>query len=302
MFAPGTPKRKAYLYMHISILLWGLTGVLGRGIELQAGVLVWYRMAITALSMLAFIIFTGRSIRINTPDLLRLSGIGTVLMIHWLFFYGAIKYANVSIALSMLASQGLFTVILEPMVRNKKFRWDELIFSITAIFGIWMIFRVEEVYALGMVFGLMAAFAGAFLNIFNKDLLDRHSPIVVSFYEIVAGLAVLSLFLPFYIHYTHPAKLIPSYLDWGLLLVLGILCTHVAIQLSLEALKHLSVFTLNLSLNLEPVYTIALAFLIFHENKQLHTGFFIGAAVIMLSVLMESYFQVRKGTEGGGRG
>ena len=294
MFALDTPKQKAYLYMHLSILLWGLTGVLGRGIDLQAGILVWYRMVITALSMFAFIVFTGRSIKISTPDLLRLFGIGTVLMIHWLFFYGAIKYSNVSIALSMLASQGLFTAILEPLVRKKKFRWDELIFSITAIIGIWLIFRVEEIYAMGMIFGLLAAFVGAFFNILNKDMVDRHSPIVVSFYEIVAGLAVLSLSLPFYIHYAHPAKLIPSNLDWVLLLVLGILCTHVTILLSLEALKHLSVFTLNLSLNLEPVYTIALAFLIFHENKQLHTGFFIGAGVIMLSVLLESYFQSRK--------
>ena len=280
--------------MHLSILLWGLTGVLGRGIDLQAGILVWYRMVITALSMFAFIVFTGKSIRISTPDLFRLFGIGTVLMIHWLFFYGAIKYSNVSIALSMLASQGLFTAILEPLVRKKKFRWDELIFSITAIIGIWLIFRVEEIYAMGMIFGLLAAFVGAFFNILNKDMVDRHSPIVVSFYEIVAGLAVLSLFLPFYIHYAHPDKLIPSNLDWVLLLVLGILCTHVTILLSLEALKHLSVFTLNLSLNLEPVYTIALAFLIFHENKQLHPGFFIGAGVIMLSVLLESYFQSRK--------
>ncbi len=294
MFTLDTPKQKAYLYMHLSILLWGLTGVLGRGIDLQAGILVWYRMVITALSMFAFIAFTGRSIKISTPDLLRLFGIGTVLMIHWLFFYGAIKYSNVSIALSMLASQGLFTAILEPLVRKKKFRWDELIFSITAIIGIWLIFRVEEIYAMGMIFGLLAAFVGAFFNILNKDMVDRHSPIIVSFYEIVAGLAVLSLFLPFYIHYAHPDKLVPSNLDWVLLLVLGILCTHVTILLSLEALKHLSVFTLNLSLNLEPVYTIALAFLIFHENKQLHTGFFIGAGVIMLSVLLESYFQSRK--------
>ena len=294
MFALDTPKQKAYLYMHLSILLWGLTGVLGRGIDLQAGILVWYRMVITALSMFVFIVFTGKSIRIRTPDLLRLFGIGTVLMIHWLFFYGAIKYSNVSIALSMLASQGLFTAILEPLVRKKKFRWDELIFSVTAIIGIWLIFRVEEIYAMGMIFGLLAAFIGAFFNILNKDIVDRHSPIVVSFYEIAAGLAVLSLFLPFYIHYANPAKLIPSNLDWVLLLVLGILCTHVTILLSLEALKHLSVFTLNLSLNLEPVYTIALAFLVFHENKQLHTGFFIGAGVIMLSVLLESYFQSRK--------
>jgi drug/metabolite transporter (DMT)-like permease len=294
VIALNTPKRKAFLYMHLSILLWGLTGVLGRGIELQTGLLVWYRMIITVVSMLVFILFTGQSIRINRPDLFRLFGIGTLLMIHWLFFYGAIKYSNVSIALTMLASQGLFTAILEPIVRRKKFRLDEMIFSITAIIGIYLVFNVEEIYTTGMILGLLAAFMGAFFNILNKDMVGRHSPIIVSFYEIAAGLAVLSLFLPFYIHYAQPVKLLPSRLDWVLLLVLGVLCTHVTILLSLEALKHLSVFTLNLSLNLEPIYTIALAFLIFHENKQLHAGFFIGAGIIMLSVVLEGYFSLRK--------
>jgi drug/metabolite transporter (DMT)-like permease len=294
MFALDTPRRKAYLYMHLSILLWGLTGVLGKAIQLETGILVWYRMVITALSMFAFIWFTRQSLKINTPDLLQLFGIGTLLMIHWLFFYGAIKFSNVSIALTMLASQGLFTAIIEPMVRKKKFQWDELIFGITAIVGIYLVFQVEQIYAVGMFFGLMAAFVGAFFNILNKDMVSRHSPILVSFYEIVAGLAVLSLFLPVYIHYSHPARLIPSAFDWLFLLILGVLCTHVTILLSLAALRQLSVFTLNLSLNLEPIYTITLAFLIFHENKQLHPGFFIGAGIIMLSVVLEGYFQARK--------
>lgn len=294
MFAIKTQKQKAYLYMHISILLWGLTGVLGRGIQLQAGMLVWYRMIITVISMLAVIIYKGQSLRIDRSDLFRLIGIGTVLMVHWLFFYGSIKFSNVSIALTMLASQGLFTALMEPLVRPKKFRWDELIFSITAIIGIWMIFRVEEIYETGIIMGLLSAFIGAFFNILNKDMVHRHSPIVVSFYEIAAGLGVLTLFLPVYIHYLHPPQLVPSELDWVLLLVLGILCTHVTLLLSLAALKHLNVFTLNLSINLEPVYTIALAFLIFHENKQLHTGFFVGAGIIMLSVLVEAWFQSRK--------
>jgi len=294
MFALDTPKQKAYVYMHLSILLWGLTGVLGKGIELQTGLLVWYRMVITVISMFLFIFFTKRSLSINLPDFFRLCGIGTLLMIHWLFFYGAIKYSNVSIALTMLASQGLFTAILEPIVRRKKFQWDEMIFSITAIVGIYLVFRVEEIFLKGMIFGLLAAFVGAFFNILNKDMVAKHTPILVSFYEIAAGLAVLTLFMPLYIHYAQPNKLMPSQLDWVLLLVLGVLCTHVTILLSLEALKHLNVFTLNLSLNLEPIYTITLAFLIFHENKELHWGFFVGAGIIMLSVVLEAYFQSRR--------
>jgi drug/metabolite transporter (DMT)-like permease len=280
--------------MHLSILLWGLTGVLGRGIELQEGLLVWYRMLITVVSMFAFIVFTKQSLKINTRDLLQLIGIGTLLTVHWLFFYGSIKYSNVSITLTMLASQGLFTALMEPLVRKKKFRWDELIFSITAMIGIWMVFEVEEIYTTGIILGLLASFVGAFFNILNKDVVGRHSPVVVSFYEIAAGLIMLTLFLPFYIAYFHPVKLIPSQMDWLLLVVLAVLCTHVTLVLSLAALRHLSAFTLNLSINLEPVYGIALAFVIFHENKQLHPGFFIGAGIIMLSVVLEAFFQSRK--------
>ena len=294
MIAINSPRRKAYLYMHVSIILWGLTGVLGRGIDLNEGMLVWYRMLITVVSMYLFIVYTGKSLKISRSELLKLIGIGVVLTVHWLFFYGSIKYSNVSITLAMLASQGLFTALTEPLVTKKKFRWDELIFSITAMVGIWMIFSVEKGYTLGIILGLLASFVGAFLNILNKNVVDKHGAVVVSFYEILAGVAVLTLFLPVYIHYSHPVKLLPSTLDWGLLVILAVLCTHVTLVLSLDALRHLSAFTLNLSINLEPVYGIALAFLIFHENKNLHSGFFIGASIIMLSVVMESYFQIRK--------
>jgi drug/metabolite transporter (DMT)-like permease len=239
-------------------------------------------------------VFTRQPLQINTRDLLKLTGIGAILTIHWLFFYGSIKYSNVSITLAMLASQGLFTAIMEPVVSAKKFRWDELLFSITAMIGIWLIFAVEQVYTTGIILGLLASFVGAFFNILNKDVVSRHSPVVVSFYEIASGLVMLTLFLPLYIHWFHPVKLLPGAMDWALLLVLGVLCTHVTLVLSLAALRHFSAFTLNLSINLEPVYGIALAFLIFHENKQLHSGFFIGAAIIMLSVVLEAYFQSGK--------
>ena len=143
---------------------------------------------------------------------------------------------------------------------------------------------------------LLAAFVGAFFNILNKDVVKEVSSELVSFYEIFSGLVVLTLFLPFYINYFHPAKLFPSHSDWLLLSVLAIACTHVTLILSLNALKHLSAFTLNLSINLEPVYGIALAFLIFGENKSLTPGFFYGTLIIMLSVVLHSYFASRKET------
>jgi drug/metabolite transporter (DMT)-like permease len=294
MFKLDTPRQKAYLYMHLSIILWGLTGVFGRGIKLDAQLLVWYRMLITAISMFAYIAYTRKSLSIPRAELLRLAGIGTVLAIHWVFFYSAIKASNISIALSMLASQGLFTALAEPLVSKKKFRIDEMIFSITAMIGIWLIFSVEKGYTLGIIYGLLASFIGAFFNILNKKEVEKHGPVVVSFYEILIGFIVLTLYMPVYMHYSQPVKLLPNALDWVQLVVLAVLCTHVTLILSLAALRYLSVFTLNLSINLEPIYTIALAFLIFHENKNLHTGFFIGAAIIMSSVVLETYFQSRR--------
>lgn len=286
---------KAYIQMHLSIILWGLTGVLGRGIELSEGMLVWYRMLITAASMLLFILFTKKSFAVSKADFMKLLGIGFIITIHWLCFYGAIKYSNISITLSMLASQGLFTALMEPLVTGKKIHKEELFFSVLAMVGIWLIFSVEKIYVTGIVLALLASFLGAFFNIFNKSMVNRIEPVVVSFYEILTGVAMLTVFLPFYIGYFHPAKLIPNTNDWILLFVLAVFCTHLTLMLSLSALKYLSAFTLNLSINLEPVYGIALAFLIFHENEHLHWGFFVGGAIIMLSVLLHGFYASKQG-------
>ncbi len=282
---------KAYIQMHLSILLWGATAVLGRGIELNEGLLVWYRIIITTLSLGAYIMFTGISFKVSRTTLLKLTGIGVLLMIHWLFFYGAIKYSNVSITLSVFSSTTLFTALIEPVITAKKFNRMELVYSLMAMAGIGIIFYTDSNnYTTGIILALLAAFMGAFFNILNKDVVKEVSSEVVSFYEILAGLLSLTLILPFYISYFKPEKLLPNTTDWILLAILAIACTHVTLILSLNALKHLSAFTLNLSINLEPVYGIALAFLVFHENKALNTEFFIGAGIIMLSVVLHSVF------------
>jgi drug/metabolite transporter (DMT)-like permease len=291
---------RAYIQMHISIVLWGATGVLGRGIALSEGLLVWYRLIIATASLGAYLLWTRQSFRVSKRDLLKLSGIGALLMVHWLFFYGAIKYSNVSITLSLFSSTTLFTALIEPVITKKKFNRAELLYSIVAMSGIALIFYSDKnSYSAGIVLALMAAFLGAFFNILNKSMVSKVATEVVSFYEIFSGLIVLSLLLPLYIGFFKPVKLVPDTNDWLLLFVLAIACTHVTLILSLNALKHLSAFTLNLSINLEPVYGIALAFLIFGENKNLNAGFFAGTALIMLSVALHSYFASKEKSEEG---
>ncbi len=289
---------KAYIQMHLSIILWGATAVLGRGIDLSEGMLVWYRLIITSVSLGLYIFLLKQSFRVSRPIFLQLFGIGALLMVHWLFFYGAIKYSNVSITLSVFSSTSLFTALIEPVVTKKKFNRIELLYSIMAMAGIGIIFYSDEnSFSVGIILALLAAFIGAFFNILNKDVVKKVSSEVVSFYEIFSGLIVLTIFLPFYIGWFQPAKLFPGNTDWLLLFVLAVACTHITLILSLNALKHLSAFTLNLSINLEPVYGIALAFLIFGENKNLNAGFFIGTAIIMLSVVLHAYFAPKGNNE-----
>ncbi|MBK7148542.1 MAG: EamA family transporter [Bacteroidetes bacterium] len=282
---------KAHIQMHLSILLWGFTGVLGKMISLSEGMLVWYRMMLVTASLLLYIKFTKTSIHVSAVQLRKLFVVGTLLMVHWLFFYGAIKYSNVSVTLSLFASTTLFTALLEPLITPKKFNKTELLYSFMALAGIGIIFYSDEnAYTVGIVLALLASFIGAFFNIMNKDLVHEVKSSVVSFYEIASGLVSLTVFLPVYIHYLKPPVLYPSFQDWTLLVVLAVVCTHITLILSLNALKHLSAFTLNLAINLEPVYGIALAFLFFGENTQLNKWFFVGSFIIMLSVLLHSYF------------
>lgn len=286
-----TPLTKAYIQMHISILLWGATGVLGRGIDLSEGMLVWYRMMIVTASLFLYVKWMGISLQVSKQNFRQLFAVGTILMIHWLFFYGAIKYSNVSITLSLFSSTSLFTALLEPLMTKKKFNRTELLYSIMAMAGIGIIYYTDShAYGIGIILALLAAFVGSFFNIMNTRLVKELPSSVVSFYEIGTGVAVLTVFLPLYIWLFQPAKLIPSATDWGLLIVLAVLCTHVTLILSLNALRYLSAFTLNLAINLEPVYGIILAFIFFKENEELNGWFFLGTAIILLSVLLHAYF------------
>jgi drug/metabolite transporter (DMT)-like permease len=289
-----TPIKKAYLQMHICIFLWGFTGILGKLIQLSEGLLVWYRMVLTAATLLIILLFRKELRLPPAKELLRLSGVGFVIMLHWVTFYGAIKYSNVSIALSCFSSSALFTALLSPLFERRKLIVTEILFGILAIIGIYLIFSFQQLYAIGIILAIVSAALSALFTIMNKKMVEKHQPEMITFVELSSGLVYLTMLLPIYLYYFPAPSLLPSNMDWLWLLILSFFCTTIPFTLSLKALKKVSAFTLNLSVNLEPIYSIILAIAIFQENKELTWGFYLGTAIILSSVVLHGLYKFRQ--------
>ncbi len=280
--------RKAFLQLHAAVFLAGFTGVLGRLIELNEGWLVWYRMLLSAVLLLLLMLLRKQTIRIEKKYLLRCVGIGALIALHWVFFYGSVKYANVSIALVCFAATGSFTAFLEPLILKRKIDLVEVLLGLMVLLGIYLIFHFDVQYKTGILLGVAAAFLSALFPIYNKRLI-QHVPVsALTLYELSGGWLLLSLVLPFYLQFSPATKHLPSMSDWFWLLMLALFCTVLAVQLSVNALKKISPFTANLTYNLEPVYGIALAFLIYHEEKELGDGFVWGILLIVASVVIQT--------------
>jgi len=280
--------RNAFLQLHAAVFLAGFTGVLGRLIELNEGWLVWYRMLLSAVLLLLLMLLRKQTIRIERKYLLRCIGIGALIALHWVFFYGSVKYANVSIALVCFAATGSFTAFLEPLILKRRIDLTEVLLGLLVLLGIYLIFHFDVQYKTGILFGVAAAFLSALFPIYNKKLI-QHVPVsALTLYELSGGLLLLSLVLPFYLQFSLATKHLPSLNDWFWLLMLALFCTVLAVQLSVNALKKISPFTANLTYNLEPVYGIALAFIIYHEEKELGDGFVWGILLIVASVVIQT--------------
>lgn len=254
------PATKAFLQLHAAVFLAGFTGVLGRLIELNEGWLVWYRMLLSSLLLLLIFFIRKQPIRIERKYLMQCVGIGALIALHWVFFYGSIKYANVSVALVCFAATGSFTAFLEPLLHKRRLDLVEVLLGLLVLLGIYLIFHFDVQYKTGILLGVAAAFLSALFPIFNKRLI-RHIPAAnLTLYELSGGWLMLSLLLPLYLQFSPAVKHFPSLNDWIWLLMLALFCTVLAFQLSVNALKKISPFTANLTYNLEPVYGIALAF------------------------------------------
>ena len=286
-------QKQAYVKLHISILLWGFTGILGKAISLNQEMLVWYRMLITTLILAAIAIVWKKKnlIAIKKEDRLKLVLVSAILVAHWITFYGSIKASNVSIALSCLATTACFTAITEPLIHRRAPQWAEIFLSLIAVFGIYIIYSFQQVYLAGILLGMISALLSSWLMIGNSLLVKNNAALSITFLEMLIGCILLSLIIPFA---TKNMQLWPQQMDWIYLLILSACCTVVPFILSLQALKHISAFTANLSINLEPVYSIALAFLIFKENANLNWQFYIGTLLILSSVVIHVLYKKLK--------
>jgi drug/metabolite transporter (DMT)-like permease len=285
--------KKPLVQLHIAVFLWGFTGVLGREITLNEGLLVWWRMFITVVTLLVLRLVQRQFERIHWRDALAVTGIGGLVALHWVFFYGSIKYSNVSIALTCFSTLGFFTALLEPLLLRRRINRVEVLFGLMSIAGIALIFQFNPNYKTGVVLGIISSLMASLFSILNKKMVGHMTAKTLALYEFGGGWLVWTIILPFYNHLFPSPHFVPQGADWIWLLILAWLCTVLASNLSFNALRHISAFTQNLTLNLEPVYGIILAFLIYHENKNLSAGFYWGFAIIVLVVVLQMW-RIRK--------
>ena len=279
--------KKAFLQLHIAVLFAGFTAILGRLITLNEGILVWYRMLLSAISLALIMLFRKEFTRITFFNLLKIFGVGVIVAIHWVTFYGSIKYSNVSVSVTCLSAIGFFTSFFEPIIMRRRIDVIEVLLGLLAIAGIYLIFNFYPQYKTGIIFGIISAMLASIFPIFNKNLLRQFSPKIVTIFEMTGGFIALCLIIPFYLDFFPASYYLPTFDDWIWLIVLAWVCTILSFILQLNALKKISAFTANLTYNLEPVYAIILAFIIFRENKFLGRGFYLGFGLILLAVSLQ---------------
>jgi len=280
--------KKAFLQLHAAIFLAGFTGVLGRLITINEGLLVWYRMFFSVLFLLALSFFTKKIKFLHWRQALPLIGIGAIVALHWVFFYGSVKYANVSVSLVCFSTMGFFSSFIDPWISKRKMDLIEVLLGLMVMLGVYLIFHFDQEFRLGILYGIISSILGATFTILNKKYVDKHDAQVITFYELGGGWLSLNFILPLYLQFVSFSGFIPGVSDFLWLMVLSLLCTVLAFNLSIRALKKISPFTVNLSYNLEPVYGILLAFVIYKEHMELGLSFYVGLFIIFLTVVLQS--------------
>ena len=288
-----TETRRGFIQLHLSVLLAGFTGLFGRLITLNEVDIVWYRMLFTSLILL---VFTGLP-RVGWHKFLQLCGCGALLGVHWMLFYGSIKASNVSIGVICFSLIGFFTALFEPLIYKRKISWVELLFSLITVAGVLCIFSLDARYRYGIMIGIASSAVCTLYAICNKKASVGVRSRTVLMYQMSGGLIMVSAIIPFYLMVfpsLQPVVVIPQDSNVWFMLCHALFCTVGMYLLQIQALKRLSAFTVNLTYNLEPCYTIILAFLIFGEGREINFSFYIGITLILLSVLLQTMRAMKK--------
>ena len=280
-------KKNSLLLLHLIIIIWGFTGILGKLISISSEAIVLNRMiiAFTTLFCIKKIFYPYNNI--NLKDFINYIIIGFITAIHWICFFESIKQSTVSLALICLSTISLFTAILEPLIQKRKILLHEIFLSLLVIAGIIVIFHFESYYKKAIILSIISAFFGAIFTVLNHKLIQNgHKSIIITTWEMFGGTLLISTYL--LLNDQLNFEIIPKKLDIIYILILGLVCTAFAFSASIEIMKKISPFTVNLSVNLEPIYAIILALLIFGENEKMSAEFYIGSIIIIFSILINT--------------
>lgn len=285
------PIQRSLFILHLTVIVWGFTGILGNLITVSATHLVWYRVLIAFISLFIYFKVKGKSLQVTTRDLINFLLTGAIVGAHWVLFFESIKVSTVSVTLVCISSVTLFTALLEPLFYKRRISRLELITGVFVILGIYLIFKFETQYLKGIILGLLCAVMASLFSIANSKLVIKNDATLISFYEMFGAWIWISIFM-FFTGGFNPAMQLQAN-DLIYLLLLGTVCTAGAYVAAVMVMKDISPFRVALASNLEPIYGILFAWIIFGEEEVMSFGFYIGAAIILIAVFSYPLLRIK---------
>ncbi len=283
---------KHYLLLHIIVFIWGFSPILGKFIETDAWQLVWFRILLTLGILGIYFAFVKQPLRISKKHFWQLSGIGVIIAVHWLTFYGGLKVSNVSVVMVAFSTGTLFSAIIEPIFYKRKIRTYEIVIGFIIIAAIALVFSVEFEYWLGITLGIIAAFTSSLFGVLNGLMVKQVESRLITFYELLAAFIAISIYNAFTQKF-EPAFFQLNAVSWLGLFLLAAVCTVFPFIASVNLSKYISPYTIVLTVNLETVYGIVWAILFYNENKQLSPFFYVGMAIILGAIVLNSYLKAK---------
>jgi drug/metabolite transporter (DMT)-like permease len=290
----STSVNKNLLILHFTVIIWGFTGILGNLISISAVQMVWYRVLIASVTLFIYFFATKTSLKVSQKQFFQFFFTGSIVAIHWILFFHAIKVSTVSVTLVCLSSFTLFTAILEPLIKKQAILIPDVLIGLVIILGIYLIFKFESQYTEGIILGLSSALASSLFATINSTFVQKSDPKVIGFYELSGAFFWITIYRIF-TQDLQNERFDLSGMDWFYLIILGTICTALAYVAGVSVMRTLSAFRVALITNLEPVYGIVLAFIFFGTRETMSLGFYMGSALILGSIFLYPIYKKRKG-------
>jgi drug/metabolite transporter (DMT)-like permease len=279
-------KLKNYLHLHFLVFIAGFTAILGELITISAISLVWFRMSMAAILIMVYIKIRKIKLNVDFKSIVKFSIAGIIIALHWITFFESIKQSTISIALAMFSTGAFFASLVEPLFYKRRVIWYEILFGLVVIIGVWIITSTEFKYVNGIILGILSALFSSTFAVINGKLVERNSATLISFYEFISGVIFISIFLALFRGGFDATFFSLSTNDWFYLFILASICTAYAFIAAVHVMKQISPYTVVLTFNLEPIYGIVLAIIFFPKAEKMSTEFYIGASLIISTVLL----------------